>query len=70
MIRLAPHSELLDLINDDGQTAMHCAVYTGQPQVVRQLRAAGAKVGRINLSMECYIINPHTLNASRLCCGC
>lgn len=49
IIRLAPHRILLDLLNDDGQCGMHFAVLTSQPQVIRQLRAAGAKVSTHNL---------------------
>ncbi|XP_055640974.1 NF-kappa-B inhibitor cactus-like isoform X2 [Toxorhynchites rutilus septentrionalis] len=35
----------LDIQNDFGQTPLHLAILTGQPKIVRQLVAAGAKLG-------------------------
>lgn len=37
----------MDLKNDDAQAPIHLAVLTGQPNVVRHLLIAGAKVRRI-----------------------
>lgn len=42
LIKMAPHSCLLDIQNDDGQTPLHLAVLTQQPKIVRRLILAGA----------------------------
>lgn len=47
IIRLAPAPWLLDLKNDDAQAPVHLAVLTRQPNVVRRLLIAGAKVCNI-----------------------
>ncbi|XP_060528864.1 NF-kappa-B inhibitor cactus [Cylas formicarius] len=45
LIRIAPHSRLLDTPNDDAQTPLHLAVVTSQWPVVRWLIVAGARPG-------------------------
>lgn len=42
LLRLTPYSCLLDIPNDHGQSALHLAVLTRQPRVVRRLVVAGA----------------------------
>lgn len=42
LIRMAPHSCLLNILNDDGQSPLHLAVLTRQPRIVRRLVLAGA----------------------------
>lgn len=60
IIRLTPDARLLDVRNDDGQTALHAAVLSAQPHIIRQLRAAGAKTairdhsGNTPLHLACY----------------
>lgn len=44
IIRLAPIPALLDIRNDDAQAPIHLAVMTKQPNIVRKLLVAGAKV--------------------------
>lgn len=43
MIRLTPHQCLLDIRNDLGRSALHCAAASKQPNIVRTLVAAGAR---------------------------
>lgn len=43
LVRLAPHPNYLDIKNDSSLTALHLAVVTKQPQLVRLLIVAGAK---------------------------
>ncbi|XP_015430853.1 PREDICTED: NF-kappa-B inhibitor cactus isoform X2 [Dufourea novaeangliae] len=42
LIRMAPHSCLLNILNDDGQSPLHLAVLTRQPRIARRLILAGA----------------------------
>ncbi|XP_015596054.1 NF-kappa-B inhibitor cactus [Cephus cinctus] len=42
LIRMVPHSCLLNMLNDDGQSPLHLAVLTHQPIIVRRLILAGA----------------------------
>ncbi|XP_076239634.1 NF-kappa-B inhibitor cactus [Calliopsis andreniformis] len=42
LIRMAPHSCLFNILNDDGQSPLHLAVLTRQPRIVRRLILAGA----------------------------
>lgn len=42
IISVAPHPCLFDILNDYTQTALHLAVMTDQPKVVRSLVLAGA----------------------------
>ncbi|KAK1116797.1 hypothetical protein K0M31_018077 [Melipona bicolor] len=42
LIRMAPHSYFLNILNDDGQSPLHLAVLTRQPRIVRRLVLAGA----------------------------
>lgn len=42
LIKMAPHSCLLNIQNDDGQTPLHLAVLTQQSKIVRRLILAGA----------------------------
>lgn len=42
LIKIAPHSYLLNIQNDDGQTPLHLAVLSQQPKIVRRLILAGA----------------------------
>lgn len=42
LISAAPHPCLLNILNDGVQTALHRAVLTSQPKVVRRLILAGA----------------------------
>nr|XP_031845573.1 NF-kappa-B inhibitor cactus [Nomia melanderi]XP_031845574.1 NF-kappa-B inhibitor cactus [Nomia melanderi]XP_031845575.1 NF-kappa-B inhibitor cactus [Nomia melanderi] len=42
LIRMAPHTCLLNILNDDGQSPLHLAVLTRQPRIVRRLILAGA----------------------------
>lgn len=42
LMRMAPHSCFLNILNDDGQSPLHLAVLTRQPRVVRRLILAGA----------------------------
>lgn len=42
LISLAPHPCLLDIVNDESQTALHLAVMSREPQIVRRLVLAGA----------------------------
>jgi len=44
LISLVPHPSILDFQNDACQTALHLAVLTKQPRVVRRLVVAGARV--------------------------
>lgn len=44
IIRIAPNQNLLDIRNCDAQCAMHLAVLTSQPDIIRQLLVAGAQV--------------------------
>ncbi|XP_014219233.1 NF-kappa-B inhibitor cactus-like [Copidosoma floridanum] len=49
LINIAPHPDLLDILNDDCQAALHLAVITNQPKIVRSLVLAGA-----NMSIKNY----------------
>lgn len=44
IIRLAPVPAFLDVRNDDAHSPLHLAVLTRQPEIVRSLLLAGAKV--------------------------
>jgi ankyrin repeat protein len=44
LLERTPHPLLLDIQNDYAQTALHIAVATSQPNIVRKLIIAGAKV--------------------------
>ncbi|XP_058790152.1 NF-kappa-B inhibitor cactus-like [Phymastichus coffea] len=44
LISISPHPCLLDILNDDIQTALHLAVMTNQPEIVRKLVLAGADI--------------------------
>jgi hypothetical protein len=46
LLQRTPHPLLLDIQNDCAQTALHIAVATSQPNIVRKLIIAGAKVSR------------------------
>lgn len=69
IIRLTPDARLLDVRNDDGQTALHAAVLTRQPHLVRQLRAAGARTairdhaGNTALHLACFNADLGSLRA-------
>ncbi|XP_023317877.1 NF-kappa-B inhibitor cactus-like [Trichogramma pretiosum] len=59
LIRIAPHPCLLDIQNDDSDTALHMAVIVGDPRIVRRLVIAGAnlniqnKYGNTPLHVAC-----------------
>lgn len=42
LINITPHPCLLNILNDDGHAALHIAVLTEQPAIVRRLVLAGA----------------------------
>ncbi|KAK0099078.1 hypothetical protein PV326_006542 [Microctonus aethiopoides] len=42
LIRMAPHPDLLDIINDDGQAPLHLAALTRQSRMARRLIIGGA----------------------------
>lgn len=42
LVNMAPHPCLLDILNDDGQTALHLSILTHQPRIARCLILAGA----------------------------
>lgn len=44
MINATPHPCLLDILNDDAQTALHLAVLTNQPNIVTRFVLAGANL--------------------------
>ena len=63
LINMAPHPCLFDILNDDVQTALHLAVITNQPKVVRKLVVAGADLsirnyqGNTALHLACMSSN-------------
>jgi NF-kappa-B inhibitor alpha len=42
LVSMVPHPCLLNILNDDAQAALHLAVLTQQPRIVRRLVLAGA----------------------------
>ena len=49
LVKMAPHPCLLDIFNDEGQTALHLSVLTHQPRIARCLILAGADPGVRNV---------------------
>lgn len=55
IIRLAPVPALLDIRNDDAHAPLHLAVLTRQPEIIRRLLVAGAKVSVSDNVKTCFI---------------